>query len=106
VNYDERVKALMGGGAQPTEAFARLFLAPGVAHCAGGAGPAPDNPLNAVIDWVEHGHAPRVLNGVLRDASGTVVQTRPICLYPEVAAYKGHGDVTVASSFVCRRPAS
>jgi feruloyl esterase len=101
VNYYERVKALMGG-AKKTEELARLFLAPGVAHCAGGAGPAPDNPLNAVVDWVEHGHAPRVLNGVLRDPSGTVTETRPICLYPEVAAYKGHGEVTAASSFACR----
>lgn len=102
-NYFERVKELMGGSKR-TEDFARLFLAPGVAHCAGGAGPSPDNPLKAVVDWVERGRAPRVLDGVKRDASGGVVQTRPICLYPEVAAYKGHGDVAAASSFVCRRP--
>lgn len=103
VNYYERVKAVMGGSAR-TEDFARLFMAPGVLHCAGGPGPQPDNPLSALIDWVERGKAPRVLNGVIRDATGSVVQTRPICLYPEVAAYRGHGDVTNASSFVCRRP--
>jgi feruloyl esterase len=102
VNYYERVKARMGG-ARRTEEFARLFLAPGVAHCAGGPGPQPDAPLNAVIDWVERGRAPRVLDGVVRDAGGAVTQTRPICLYPEVAAYKGRGDVAAASSFACRR---
>jgi Tannase and feruloyl esterase len=102
-NYYERVKELMGGSKR-TEDFARLFLAPGVAHCAGGAGPSPDNPLQAVVDWVERGRAPRVLDGVKRDANGAVVQARPICLYPEVAAYKGHGDPAVASSFACRRP--
>jgi hypothetical protein len=36
-------------------------------------------------------------------AGGAVTQTRPICLYPEVAAYKGRGDVAAASSFGCRR---
>jgi hypothetical protein len=102
VRYYERVKARMGG-ARRTEEFARLFLAPGVAHCAGGPGPQPNAPLNAVIDWVERGRAPRVLDGVVRDAGGAVTQTRPICLYPEVAAYKGHGDVAAASSFACRR---
>ncbi|HEX6674791.1 MAG TPA: hypothetical protein VF486_07180 [Actinomycetes bacterium] len=43
-------------------------------------------------------------NGVRRDANGAVVQTRPICPYPEVAAYKGHGDPAAASNFACRRP--
>jgi hypothetical protein len=105
VNYYERVAALMGG-LERTEDFARLFLAPGVQHCAGGPGPQPDNPLNALVDWVERGHAPRVLNGVVRDATGNVAQSRPICMFPEVAAYKGHGDVNDASSFVCRRPSA
>lgn len=88
VDYYERVTAVMGSSAA-TESFARLFLAPGVLHCAGGPGPQPDSPLNALIDWVERAEAPKVLNGVVRDATGTVVQTRPICRYPEVAAYKG-----------------
>jgi feruloyl esterase len=103
VNYYERVKDVIGG-ASKTEDFARLFLAPGVAHCAGGPGPNPDNPLGALVDWVERGRAPQVLNGVVRDASGTVTRTRPICMYPEVAAYRGHGDEAAASSFVCRKP--
>jgi len=103
VDYFERVIRAMGGAAR-TEDFARLFLAPGVAHCAGGAGPAPDGPLDTLVAWVEQGKAPRTLNGVRRDAAGTIVQTRPICLYPQVAAYKGHGDPAEAPSFACRRP--
>jgi hypothetical protein len=102
VDYYRRVQAEMGG-AEKTERFARLFLAPGVGHCGGGAGPAPDNPLAALIDWVEHGTAPRTLTGVLRDSTGTVTASRPICRYPEVASYRGHGDVADASSFACRR---
>jgi hypothetical protein len=38
-----------------------------------------------------------------RAGGGAVTQTRPICLYPEVAASKGYGDVAAASSFACRR---
>jgi feruloyl esterase len=101
VDYYERVKDVTGGR---VEDFARLFLAPGVAHCAGGAGPNPDNPLGALVDWVERGKAPRTLDGVLRDPAGTVVATRPICVYPDVATYRGRGDVTTASSFTCRQP--
>lgn len=101
INYYNRVEAAMGGKGK-TKRFARLFLAPGVAHCAGGRGPQPDQPLNNLMDWVEHNRAPRELNGVVRDSSGVVTQTRPICLYPFVATYKGHGDPMNASSFVCR----
>jgi Tannase and feruloyl esterase len=101
IDYFQRVADVMGGE-KKTEDFARLFLAPGVAHCAGGPGPQPDNPLNALIEWVEHGTAPSTLNGVIRNQE-TVTATRPICLFPEVATYKGKGDPTDASNFVCRR---
>ena len=99
-NYYERVIDEIGGRSR-TEKFARLFLAPGVAHCAGGPGPQPDNPLDALVKWVEHGKAPETLNAV-RTSSGVVTQSRPLCLYPRVAAYKGRGDPMSAASFVCR----
>jgi Tannase and feruloyl esterase len=101
INYYQRVADTMGG-VERTRSFARLFLAPGVGHCAGGPGPQPDSPLSAVIDWVEHGKAPQTLNGVVRSSSGAVTQSRPICLFPSIAVYKGHGDPALASSFVCR----
>jgi feruloyl esterase len=103
VQYYERVKDVLGGAAR-TERFARLFLAPGVDHCAGGPGPQPDDPFAALVGWVEHGKAPQTLNGVLRDVTGAVTATRPICLYPQVATYRGHGPVTEAASFTCRHP--
>ena len=103
VQYYERVKAVMGGAAS-TEEFARLFLAPGVAHCAGGPGPQPADPLNALVDWVEQGHAPDTLTGVNRDATGTVSRSRPICMYPKVATYQGTGDINDAANYTCRRP--
>jgi feruloyl esterase len=55
------------------------------------------------VDWVEGRGAPSALNGVIRDSSGTVTATRPICAYPKVAVYQGRGPTTQASSFACRR---
>jgi hypothetical protein len=101
IDYYQRVKDTLGGEGK-TKDFARLFLAPGVAHCAGGPGPQPDKPLDALVDWVEHGKAPDTLNAVIRNSSGVVTQSRPLCLYPFVATYKGKDDPADASSYVCR----
>jgi Tannase and feruloyl esterase len=48
-------------------------------------------------------HAPRELLAAKTDAGGNVVATRPVCMYPLVARYKGHGSVDEASRFVCRK---
>ncbi|MDE3171205.1 MAG: tannase/feruloyl esterase family alpha/beta hydrolase, partial [Acidobacteriota bacterium] len=32
---------------------------------------------------------------------GKVVETRPLCPYPQVAIYKGSGDTNDAANFVC-----
>jgi hypothetical protein len=53
-------------------AFIRLFMAPGVGHCSGGMGPAPRNPLDALVAWVEQGRAPETLGAFRRDESGKV----------------------------------
>jgi hypothetical protein len=56
VDYYERVRARMG--AERTDEVLRLFLAPGVGHCGGGAGPQPTGQFEALVAWVEHGTAP------------------------------------------------
>ena len=102
VNYYQRVQRLIGDR-EATADFARVFLAPGMAHCGGGPGAQPANALSKLVDWVENGRAPKSLDGVIRDPStGAVVATRPICMYPKVAAYTGQGPTTEASSFACR----
>jgi feruloyl esterase len=102
VNYYNRVTQTMGG-LDDTRQFARLFVAPGAQHCTSAAGPAPGDPLGAVVDWVEQHQAPDELPGVKTDQSGNVVMTRPICMYPLVARYKGHGSVNDAANFVCQK---
>ncbi len=101
IDYYHRVTKQMGGAAN-TAAFLRFFLAPGVAHCGGGPGPAPTGQLAALIEWVENRRAPDTLLAVRRDQSGAVVRSRPLCQYPLVARYKGTGSTDVAANFECR----
>jgi feruloyl esterase len=103
IDYYTRVQQRMGG-AEKTSEFARLFLAPGVAHCGGGTGPQPTGVLDALLAWVEDGRAPETLTAVKRDQAGAVTRSRPLCQYPLVAKYKGSGSTDdAAASFVCSR---
>jgi feruloyl esterase len=90
-------------GAVFTQEYARLFMMPGVGHCRGGAGPAQADFMSALVSWVEEGDAPeRIIASRARD--GEVDMTRPLCPYPQVARYRGEGDVNDAASFECAMP--
>ena len=95
IDYYTRVQQAMGGAAKTAE-FLRFFLAPGVAHCGGGPGPAPSGQFEAMVRWVEEGKAPETLDAVRRDPSGAVVRSRPLCQYPKTAHYKGRGSTDAA----------
>ncbi len=97
IDYYESV--LEGDPSAPD--YTRLFLAPGVLHCAGGPGPDRVDFLSAIVDWVENGTAPESLLASKMDGSGQVVVSRPLCPYPEVAVWDGTGDPDRASSFSC-----
>ena len=84
--------------------FYRLFMVPGMFHCAGGRGINRVDAFPDLVDWVETGAAPDRLVGERVDREGAVLMTRPVCPYPEVARYDGAGDVDDAASFVCRLP--
>jgi feruloyl esterase len=75
----------------------RLFLAPGVLHCAGGAGPDRFDALTALENWVERGIPPASL---LATKQGSPLE-RPLCPYPALPRYNGTGDPNAASSFEC-----
>lgn len=97
--------------------FARLFLVPGMSHCAGGpgasgfgqspelpAGSGPEDDLLLALDrWVEGGSAPdRLLARKMGSPVGPDVPgSRPICAFPKVPRYDGSGDPQLASSFTC-----
>jgi hypothetical protein len=100
IDYYKRVQERMGG-ARKTSEFVRLFLAPGVMHCAGGAGPNPYGQLDTLLSWVENGKAPETLPAARRDQTGAITRSRPLCQYPLVAKYKGTGSTDDAANFAC-----
>jgi hypothetical protein len=117
IRYYESVREKMG--ARETDAFARLYMLPGVQHCDGGPGPAGFNGANAsqpdaehdvnlaVERWVEEGVAPAQIVAAKfktpgEPASG-IARTRPLCPYPQVARYKGKGSTDEAGSFTCAK---
>ena len=101
-----------------TPSFARLFLVPGMNHCSGGLHALDSfDPLTAIVDWVEQGTAPasmiaRNSNTGLpaADVSAFTVlplnRSRPLCPYPQYAAYTGGagGNIEDAASFTCVAP--
>jgi feruloyl esterase len=97
VNYYE---AMVEKNGRKTHDFARLFMVPGMSHCAGGVGPDRNDAVTAVIDWVEKGKAPDQLIAT-KFTNGAVARTRPLCPYPQVARYKGQGSIDEAANFKC-----
>ena len=96
--YDAVVKAM--GGIEKTREFNRFFIAPGMGHCSGGPGPNQFDMLTALENWVEKGIAPdRIVAS--HSTNGKIDRTRPLCLYPQVARWKGTGSSDDAANFVC-----
>jgi feruloyl esterase len=54
--------------------------------------------------WKATGTAPDTLHLTVRTPDGAMERTRFVCAYPQVAQYKGRGDVNQPSSFSCRTP--
>jgi feruloyl esterase len=81
--------------------FYRLFMVPGMLHCAGGTGPTSFDAFGALVKWVEQGIAPDRIIGS-HFTKGVVDRTRPLCPYPQEAVYAGHGSVDDAANFVCQ----
>lgn len=89
--YDELLKFM--GGDRATQAFARLFLLPGVHHCRGGNGAGLIDALAALEQWREQDRAPDVLIATRDDdLDGKIERTRPVYPYPARASYIGRGD--------------
>jgi feruloyl esterase len=100
VNYYRAVAAKLGGSVNDKY---RLFMVPGMGHCDGGDGTGTFNMISALEQWVEDGKAPAWIPAS-RVRNGAVDRTRPLCPYPQVAAYRGSGSTDDAANFVCRVP--
>ena len=112
--YESVVRAM---GQKDVDSFARLYMVPGMQHCAGGPGvdtfgefymsPVNDPQHNVSIameQWVEKGAAPATIIGAKVEGEGAtekVTMSRPLCVYPREAKYKGTGDPKEAASFAC-----
>jgi len=123
INYFDRVVAA-NGGLEQVRKFDRLFMVPGMNHCAGGAGAVnfgqsgvvpvsldPDHDaVLALQRWVEEGVAPDDFIATTdpqpfhaaENPTDPATFTRLLCPFPDVARFKG-GDPNSAASFVCQR---
>ena len=52
--------------------------------------------IGTLEKWVEKGVAPDTMLGVGQG------MTRPLCPYPQVAEYKGSGDLKDAANWACK----
>src|ERR1700761_1769647 len=128
INYYDSVVARGAGGSKAahladTQKFARLYMVPGMGHCARGDGatyfsnatrnssPPGEDPQHdmglALTEWVEHDKAPDTLIATHfsegSGATGKVAFQRKLCVFPKTARYVG-GDKDSAASFECVGP--
>jgi feruloyl esterase len=75
----------------------RLYMVPGMTHCAGGDGTSNFEMIPELENWVEKGQAP---NRIIA-SHGNPARARPLCPYPQVAVYKGSGSTDEAANFSC-----
>lgn len=100
VRYFEEVQRLLGPGVVGTSM--QLYMFPGMAHCAGGAGVNSFDSLDVIDRFVTTGQAPASVVGT-RSAGGKVELTRPVCAWGQVAKWNGLGSTSDAASYSCER---
>ena len=104
IDYYQRLTR-NNGGPDATAAWARLFLVPGMNHCAGGPATDSFDGLGAIVDWVEKGTPPAQIEASARPGTAYFAgRTRPLCPYPAYARYSGTGSLDNSVNFVCAAP--
>jgi feruloyl esterase len=104
IDWYEQVRANNGGDVGD---LARFYPVPGMTHC--GGGPATDrfDLFTPLVDWVERGQAPATIVATARAENRELPQdwsptrSRPLCEWPQVARFRGTGDLESAASFRC-----
>ena len=97
IGYYEAMQKTMGQANM--DAYMRMYLLPGVAHCGSGEGLPTLDLVSAMVDWVENGKAPDAITTNRVDTANKVLASRPVYPYPSVAKYNGTGDVNAAASY-------
>jgi feruloyl esterase len=97
--YDALTRSI---GAKAAGDGVRLFMVPGMGHCAGGDGPSSIDMIGAIDEWVTVGKAPERL--VASNPPGAPARTRPLCAHPQVAKYTGSGSTDDEKNFRCEKP--
>ena len=92
--------ALAASGSNAKDAM-RLFMLPGVDHCAGGEGTYVVDMLRVIDAWVESGQAPERIVARRPLQGGGAPRTRPLCAFPMVARYRGQGSTDDERNFEC-----
>ena len=103
IEYYNNVKTTIG--AVNADSLVRLYIAPGVDHCAGGPGADSSDLLSALDAWVDKGSVPATLVAEKKDAVGATLFSRPLCAYPKYPRYTGPANdanaAKLASSYTC-----
>lgn len=82
--------------------FVRFFAVPGMNHCGGGPSTDRYDAFNALVAWVEMKTAPERIIATAGPMTPWPNRTRPLCLYPAYARYKGTGSIEDAANFICK----
>ncbi|MDA1372450.1 MAG: tannase/feruloyl esterase family alpha/beta hydrolase [Proteobacteria bacterium] len=105
--FNDMVNTTFAGSLAAAGNNARLFLAPGMGHCAGGPGANTWDKLTPLVEWVENGVAPAALTAT-HSSNGRVDNERLLCAFPQQAVYSGPAGGQndpgnwVAENFQCR----
>jgi feruloyl esterase len=119
IDYYQAVRGRMGNA---VDAFARLYLIPGLQHCGGGPGatysggttvPFRDAEYDfsaAVERWVEEGVAPGEMVATAAPdranlaAPAPATPRRRICPYPQIPVFRGSGSPDDPTAWACQAP--
>jgi feruloyl esterase len=97
-----RLHAALNERAGKHASNARLYMFPGMGHCAGGVGASTADLISGIVNWVERGVAPDdSLVASKLDSAHNVLLTRPLCEYPKTPVYV-RGNPNDAQSFSCK----
>jgi hypothetical protein len=113
IDYYKAVVNFMGNDA--VDQFVRFYVSPGSAHSGVALSGIDGTPvpyqadLLIVLDaWVDRGQSPprdKLIQTLhTKEASFSVVASRPMCAYPTYPNYVGDGNPKTAESYECRKP--